>query len=104
MGFLAFGPLRPGEPTFGGMTRTQVRANADQYMAGSLESELAEQFRIHLQLCPSCQKYWREMSGTPMEGTHVGFFRHRELYESSHCRPKAIEDELVPRQLVAATL
>lgn len=66
VGYLAFGPSRSGEPTFGGVTCTTVRTNAPQYMAGKLDAQLSEQIRIHLEQCPDCQRIWKEMAGKAM--------------------------------------
>lgn len=66
VGYFAFGPSQSGEPTFGGVTCTTVRSNAPQYMAGKLDAQLSEQIRIHLEQCPDCQRFWKEMAGKAM--------------------------------------
>jgi hypothetical protein len=64
--FLNLGPDRLGEPNFGGITCTNVRANAMQYMAGNLEADLTQRIRVHLEQCPDCQRFWKEMADKAM--------------------------------------
>lgn len=111
VGYLAFGPSRSGEPTFGGVTCTTVRSNAPQYMAGRLDAQLSDQIRIHLEQCPDCQQFWKEMAGkamgqvslpTPLrtsENCGCEACRHRELLAmpqsgKSVARPAAVDQRL----------
>jgi hypothetical protein len=64
--YLNWGPVRPAEPNFGGITCTEVRANAMQYMAGNLEADLTQRISVHLEQCPDCQRFWKEMAGKAM--------------------------------------
>ncbi len=64
--YFAFGPSHSKEPNFGGVACSLVRKNAPQYMAGKLDPGLTEQIRIHMEQCPDCQRFWKEMSRQPM--------------------------------------
>ena len=66
VGYFAFGLFHSGGPTFGGVTCTTVRSNARQYLAGKLDAHFSEQIRIHLEQCPDCQRFWKEMAGKAM--------------------------------------
>jgi len=94
VGYLAFGPSRFGEPTFGGVTCTTVRANAPQFMAGKLVAQLSEQIRIHLEQCPDCQRFWKEMAGKTMGQVSLP----TSLRSSENCGCEACR-----RQVLAAT-
>lgn len=53
------GPM--AEPNHGGVTCTEVRKNAREYLAGSLEAKRMWQFQKHLEECAGCQAAFREM-------------------------------------------
>jgi hypothetical protein len=112
VGYLAFGPSRFGEQTFGGVTCTTVRSYAPQYMAGQLDAQFSEQIRIHLEQCPACQRFWKEMAGrkamgqvslpTPLrtsESCGCEACRHRDLLAmpqsgKSLAKPLAVDQRL----------
>jgi uncharacterized Fe-S center protein len=80
-------------------------------MAGKLDAQLSEQIRIHLEQCPDCQRFWKEMAGkamgqvslpTPLrtsENCGCEACRHRELLAmpqsgKSVARPAAVDQRL----------
>lgn len=101
-GYLAFGPSRSGEPTFGGVTCTTVRSNAPQYMAGKLDAQLSKQIRIHLEQCPDCQRFWKEMAGKAMGQVSLPTpLRTSENCGCEACRQRELLAMPQSRQLVA---
>lgn len=85
--YLAWTPRRLGEPNFGGITCTEVRANGMAYMAGRLDAGLSKRIHIHLEQCPLCQKVFREMPRKMMG--HASLPTHLRATEDcgcDHCR------------------
>jgi hypothetical protein len=61
IGTWAFNQGGVGEPSFGGITCTEVRSHAKEFMSGSLDAETSQQIRVHLQQCAPCQKLLGDM-------------------------------------------
>jgi len=73
-GLAAFATLRANvEPEYyyGGIACTDVRSHLRAFAAGEVSGETAEQMKIHLQQCPTCQKLMRSMSDQPMTSAVV---------------------------------
>lgn len=88
--YLAWGPGRRGEPNFGGIVCTDVRANAMQYMAGGLDADLTQRIRVHLEQCPECQRFWKEMTGNAMKQVALAIPPHSSGdcgCEAFRCQP-----------------
>ncbi len=73
-----------GEPSFGGVTCTIARANAAPFMAGSLEPDLSNRIRVHLESCPAGQEFVRGMNRQAAQG--VGSLKWAAACECSACR------------------
>lgn len=82
--FLFPGRGGDGEPNFGGVTCTIARANAAPFMAGSLEPDLSNRIRVHLESCPACQEFVRGMNRQAAQG--VGSWEWAAVCECSACR------------------
>lgn len=95
-------PARLAEPNFGGITCTEVRANAAQYMAGRLEADLAQQISLHLEQCPHCQRFWLEMASETMGQVSLSTpLRSSETCGCEACRPRQLLAMLGSGQPVA---
>lgn len=51
----------PGEPTFAGLTCTQVINNAQSFACGELSQDMQEKMRSHLALCQNCRTRFQAM-------------------------------------------
>ncbi len=90
-GYFAFDPSHSKEPNFGGVTCSIVRKNAPQFMAGKLDPSLTEQIRIHLEQCPDCQRFWKEMAGKAMAQVSLQTpLRYPESCGCEDCRQRQL--------------
>jgi hypothetical protein len=48
----------PYEPSYGGITCSNVKASADAYGKGKLSAKVRDQIRQHLSPCPPCQWFY----------------------------------------------
>ena len=51
----------PPESDFGGITCSQVRAHAEDFLLGKLDDDAAQRIRVHLKQCPHCAKQIEQM-------------------------------------------
>lgn len=86
-GFWALRPRGMSEPNFGGVTCTEVRANARAMMAGTLPDDLMQKIQTHLGQCVACQEFlkkWKvDAGGQSMSSASLV---HREPCGCPQCR------------------
>ena len=55
-----------GDMHFGGISCTDVRGQAGEYMAGNLAPDISERIAAHLTQCPMCREFVEEMKRQEM--------------------------------------
>jgi hypothetical protein len=63
--WLLWGGRADRENHFGGIACSEVRANMQTFMAGTLPETVAGKVRAHLDQCPQCQKLMQNMQKMP---------------------------------------
>lgn len=97
--YLQFFRSTPGpiaEPNYGGVTCTEVRKNAREYLVGSLAEKRMWQFQKHLEECANCQAAFREMS-TAMTSATGGSSMEVEQNVATEERRRSLRMEMVQR-------
>lgn len=86
--------LASREPSFGGITCSNVRARVGDYMAGTLDQETSERIRIHLDQCEGCQAFMREMQSASLDrATDVRLVSEGDR-ECAECRRRRLYADL----------